>query len=183
MDLSPLPLENILAALAAEGNPVALWFNGQTLAGVRLISWDPGSGTLVCRGGHGFADDDVHFVRGDHLEGVTVRLPASRPDSDRLGSKIREALRTAAAYPVNLAVRPDAFTAAPEPLAVWCANIVEAVAELGSGRQAMQAVVDQILLREGNSVAVLGGSTLILEARPTSIPPASEIRAAIERLL
>lgn len=183
MDLSALPLEDILDNAAAESAQATLWLAGQTLAAARIVSWSRESGILVCRGGHGFTDEDIHYIRAAHLHGLSLRMPAPRTESDRLGADVRESLRNAAGYPVSLVIRPDAFAGAPVQLAAWCASIIEAVGALGAQREPLQAAVDQILLREGNSLAVLGGSTLILEASPAAIPSPDQIRAAIESLL
>ncbi len=175
-----MDIEDILDS--AEGQ-VTLWLPGHTLSSARLVSWDREAGLLICRGGNGFTDEDVHYLRAAHIQGVTLRVPAPRQESDRLGAEIRDALRQAAGYPVSLAIRPDAFVDAPDPLATWLKNIVAAIQALEVHSKALQAQVDQILLREGATPAVLGGSTLILEATPDAIPAPEIIRAAIEPLL
>lgn len=175
-----MDIEDILDS--AEGQ-ITLWLAGHTLSSAKIVSWNRAAGLLTCRGGNGFTDEDVHYIRAAHIQGITLRVPAPRLESDRLGSEIRDALRQAAGYPISLAIRPDAFTNAPIPLAAWLKNILAAITALEFHREAMQAQIDQILLREGDTPAVLGGSTLILEATPDAIPPAEIIKSAIEPLL
>ncbi|MBL8235776.1 MAG: hypothetical protein JNM66_00050 [Bryobacterales bacterium] len=175
-----MDIEDILDSASGQ---ISLWLGGHTLNAARLVSWNRDTGLLVCRGGSGFTDEDVHYIRAAHIQGVTLRVAAPRTESDRLGPEIREALRQAAGYPLSVAIRPDAFASEPAALAAWLQHIVEAVALLEPQREAMQAQIDQILLREGTAVAVLGGSSLILEATPEAIPAAETIRAAIAPLL
>ena len=183
MDLIAAPIEDILDDAVPTAAQVTLWLAGQSLTAARLVSWDRQAGILVCRGGATFTDEDIHYIRAASIQALTLRVSAPRQESDRPGPEIREALRHAAGYPVSLAIRPDAFVGGPIPLAAWLENIVEAVVALAPQREALQAAVDQILLREGTAVAVLGGNTLILEATPGSIPAAEQIRAAIAALL
>ncbi len=183
MDLSSLSLEDILDAAAHASPQLTLWLAGQSLTATRLVSWNRHSGVLVCRGGNGFTDEDVHYIRIAHVHGLTLRAPAPRQESDRLGPEIRDALRQAAGYPLSLVLRPNTFPGADAPLAAWLKNIVEAITLLEPLRDPLQASVDQVLLREGDAVAVLGGSTLILEASPEQIPSPLEIRNAIAPLL
>lgn len=175
-----MDIEDILDTASGQ---ISLWLSGHTLNAARLVSWNRATGLLICRGGNGFTDEDVHYIRAAQIQGVTLRVAAPRLESDRLGPEVREALRQAAGYPLSLAIRPDAFANSLEPLAAWLRHVVEAVTLLEPQRDAMQAQIDQILLREGAAVAVLGGSTLILEATPAAIPAAEEIRAAIALLL
>jgi len=183
LDFTAIPIEDALDLAAPTGGPITLLLPGHTLTGVRIAGWNRAAGILLCRGGNGFTDEDVHYIRVAQIQAMTLRAPAPRAESDRLGADIRDALRHAAGYPLSLAIRPDAFLSAPGPLSLWLANIVEAVTALDVLREPFQAQVDQILLREGETSAVLGGSTLILEARPEAIPSAPAIRAAIEPLL
>ena len=180
MDAIATPIEDILDR--AEGQ-ISLWLAGHTLTSARFVSWDRAAGLLVCRGGNGFTDEDVHYIRVSVIQGVTLRVPAPRPESDRLGVAVREALRQAAGYPLSLAIRPDAFVDDAEGLAAWLKNVVASIQALEAHREALQSQVDQILLREGDLAAVLGGSTLILEARPGAIPAVETIRGAIAPLL
>ena len=183
MDLSSLSLEDILDSAAHSTPQLTLWLAGQSLTATRLVSWNRHSGVLVCRGGNGFTDEDIHYLRISHVHGLTLRAPAPRQESDRLGPEVRDALRQAAGYPVSLVLRPNAFPGADAPLAAWLKNVVEAISLLEPLRDPLQASVEQILLREGDSIAVLGGSTLILEASPLRIPSPLEIRNAIAPLL
>jgi hypothetical protein len=175
-----LDIEDILDTASGQ---ITIWLPGQLLSSARLVSWTRQDAMLICRGGNGFTDEDMHYIRASSIQAVTLRAPAPPNDSDRLGAAVREALRLAAGYPLSLAIRPDTFSNSPDPLAAWLRNIIDAVTLLEPLRDALQSQVDQILLREGSAVAVLGGSTLILEATPESIPGAEKIRAAIEPLL
>jgi hypothetical protein len=177
------PLEDLLDQAVTATAVATLWLPHQTLTAARLVSWCRASGVLVCRGGNGFTDDDVHFLRAASIQGISLRIPAPRTEKDRIGPAMREALRQAAGYPLSLAVRPDAFPGADDALALWLKAIIEAVASLDPLREPLQKEVDQILLREGASTAILGGSTLILEATPAAIPAATDLRAAIAALL
>lgn len=183
MDSPASSFEDLLDAAVPGAQRVTLWLAGHTLSATRLVSWSRQSGVLVCRGGSGFTDEDIHYIRVAHLHGLSLRVPAPRQESDRLGAEIRAALRAAAGYPISLAIRPNAFASAPVPLVAWCSQIVAAIAGLESQREALRSAVDQILLREGDVIAVLGGSTLILEANPDATPSAENIREAIARLL
>ncbi|MFN0104500.1 MAG: hypothetical protein ACKV2U_20735 [Bryobacteraceae bacterium] len=183
MDFTAIPFEDILDDVVVDAAQVTLWLSSQTLTAARIVSWSRHAGVLVCRGGNGFTDEDIHYIRASNIQGLTLRLHAPRSESDRLGLEVRDAIRQAAGYPVSLAIRPDAFANAPVPLAAWLRNIIGAVTLLEPHRDAMQAQIDQILLREGAAVAVLGGGTLILEATPEAIPSQEEIRTAIASLL
>lgn len=183
MDFPATPIEDLLDTAAPAAAQVTLWLAGHTLTGARIVSWNRHAGILVCRGGIGFTDEDIHYIRAVQIQGLTLRVPAPRPESERLSPEIRDALRYAAGYPISLAIRPDAFLTTPAALAAWLEAIVGAVALLEPYREPMQAQIDQILLREGAATAVLGGSTLILEATPDNIPTPESIRAAIEPLL
>jgi hypothetical protein len=175
-----LGIEDILDNASGQ---ITVWLHGNQLTGARFVSWHREDGTLVCRGGNGFTDEDVHYIRASGIQGVTVRVAAARSESDRLGAGVRESLREAAGYPVSLAIRPDAFANAPSALNAWLQNIIAAVRLLEPLREALQSQVDQILLREGSAIAVLGGSTLILEATPEAVPSTEVLRTSIEPLL
>lgn len=180
-----MSIEDLLDQAAVSNPTLTLWLAGQSLTAARLVSWDRASGLLVCRGGNGFTDDDVHYLHAAHILGVTLRQPAqsATKEPDRLGPEVRDALRSAAGYPLSLAIRPDAFRDEPGPLSAWLESIVAAIALLEPLRDALQSQVDQVLLRQGDTLAVLGGSTLILEATPSQIPTPDELRAAIDPLL
>lgn len=175
-----MDIEDILDTASGQ---ITVWLGGQVLTAARFVSWHREEATLVCRGGSGFTDEDIHYIRAAGIQAVTLRVPAPPNESDRLGAGIREALRQAAGYPLSLAIRPDSFSGSPGPLAVWLETIVDAVVLLEPHREALQSQVNQVLLREGSAIAVLGGSTLILEATAESIPSAETLRAAIEPLL
>ncbi|MBI2688561.1 MAG: hypothetical protein HYX27_19845 [Acidobacteria bacterium] len=183
MDLTAAPIEDILDAAATSSAQITVWLSGHSLAGARIAAWSRHDRILVCRGGNGFTDDDIHYIRSADIQALTVRVPAPRPESDRLGAEVRDAIRHAAGYPVSLAIRPDAFANAAAPLAAWLENITLAITAMEPLHEAFQAQIDQILLREGATPAVLGGSTLILEATPDNIPSPEVLRAAIEPLL
>lgn len=180
-----MSIEDLLDQSASSNPTLTLWLPGQPLTAARLVSWDRASGLLVCRGGHGFTDDDVHYLRSSHILGVTLRQPAQSPakEPDRLSPEVRDAIRLAAGYPLSLAIRANAFVDQPAALASWLESIVAAITLLEPLRDALQSQVDQILLREGDTLAVLGGSTLILEAAPSRIPTPDQLRAAIDPLL
>lgn len=184
MDLSSRPLEDLLDDLTAAAAQLTVHTAGLTLTGTRLAAWNRLTGMLVCRGGNGYTDDDVHFLRAESIEGITYRLPASKPDPDRLGVEIRESVRQAAGYPVSLVLRPNTFAEDDDALKEWIENIVDALTGLlEPQRKEMQASIDQILLREGEFPAIVGGATLFLEAMPGQIPTAVQIRTAIVTLL
>lgn len=175
-----MDIEDILDTATGQ---ISVWLNGHTVTAARIVSWSRPDGLLICRGGNGFTDEDVHYIRATQIQGLTLRVPATRPESDRFGPEIREELRHAAGYPVSLAIYPGAFANDPSPLSAWLTNIMIAVAHLAPHREAIQSQIDQILLREGGGIAVLGGGTLILEATPAAIPEPEAIRAAIAALL
>lgn len=183
MELSAAPIEDLLDAAAPSSPQLTLWLAGHTLTAARLVSWNRAAGVLVCRGGNGYTDEDVHFLRAAALQGLTLRFPSARTEADRVGTELREALREAAGYPVGLVVRPDAFRSSPAELAAWIGNLVSTLALLEPFLDAFRAQIDQILLREGATLAILGGSTLTLEARPESVPEPPALRAAIAPLL
>ena len=175
-----MDIEDILDGATGQ---IGLWLAGHSLTAARIVSWNRSDGLLVCRGGAGYTDDDVHYVRVAHIQGVTLRDPAPRSESDRLGTQVRDELRQTAGYSLSLAIHPEAFAHDAAALELWLRSILAAITALTPHREAMQAQIDQILLREGESIAVLGGSTLILEARPAAVPSVDEIRAAIAALL
>ena len=184
MDLPSRPLEDLLDDLAAAAAQLTVHTASLTLTGTRVAAWNRLTGMLVCRGGNGYTDEDVHFLRAESIQALTYRLPAAKPDTDRLGAEVRESIRQAAGYPVSLVLRPNTFAEDDDALAEWLANIVEALAGLlDPQRKELQASIDQILLREGEFPAIVGGATLFLEATPDRIPPAEQIRTAIVTLL
>jgi hypothetical protein len=184
LDLSSRPLEDLLDDLAAAAAQLTVHTASLTLTGTRVAAWNRLTGMLVCRGGNGYTDDDVHFLRAESIQGITYRLPAAKPDTDRLGVENRESVRQAAGYPVSLVLRPNTFAENDDALQEWIENIVEALTGLlDPQREALQASIDQILLREGEFPAIVGGATLFLEAMPDRIPPAEQIRTAIVTLL
>ena len=180
MDLSSRPLEDLLDDLAAAAAQLTVHTASLTLTGTRVAAWNRLTGMLVCRGGNGYTDDDVHFLRAEAIQSITYRAPAAKPDADRLSAEARESIRQAAGYPVSLALRPNTFAEADDALAEWIKNIVDALAGLlEPQRKELQAAIDQILLREGSFPVIVGGATLILEASPDAIPDAETIRKSI----
>jgi len=176
-------LDSIEDILDAATGQVTVWLSGNTLTAARIVSWNRQSGILVCRGGNGFTDEDIHHICAGKIQGLTLRVAAPLPESDRIGADIRDAIRKAAGYPVSLVVHPGAFSGTVVPLGEWLSNILGAITLLAPHREAIHKQIDQILLREGTGIAVLGGSTLILEAAPELVPSAEEIRSAIAGLL
>lgn len=153
------------------------------MTAARALGWDAESGIATLRGGDGFTEDDVHFVRAAHCVSLTLRLPAPRPANDPIGAAGRAAVRSAAGYPLSLAMRPGTLEGEGEALEAWLSAVAAALERLGAYRKPMEALVDQILLREGPGVAFLGGNTLILEAEPGRIPTVEAIETNIAALL
>jgi hypothetical protein len=177
-----MSLGDVFGQALQERRPLTLVLPCKVYANTEPVSWDASAGIAICRGGEGYTSEDHHYIRAEHIQAITYRIPVASP-TERISDTVREAVRRAAGFPIGLMARPGVLDGHPEAFAEWLLAITAALSELCSRdpvQAALRSAVDQILLREGDQPAILGGSSLILEARPGRIPRAEELSRAIE---